>query len=186
MRGSNNYSSLPIESSFISFPQGMTLETTRYTFLFVSLVLVTGNLFFFDVIISTILCSSLWFCFSITACRCSSACNDQMRTTEINIRQWLTKTARECSCSKILKWSLFNSLHLDFQNIKSSLLNSHYVKLVPRKGRCVSIKILLFMSTVADANKGWQSGKKKELTRNQWDLKVNTRKLPEVRKNVSN
>ena len=105
---------------------------------------------------------------------------------KINIRQWLTKTARECSCSKILKWSLFNGLHLDFQNMKSSLLNSHYVKLVPRKGRCVSIKILIFMSTLADANKGWKSGKEKELTRNQWDLKVNTRKLHEVRKNVSN
>ena len=65
-------------------------------------------------------------------------------------------------------------------------MNSHHVKLVPRKGRCVSIKILIFMSTLADANKGWKSGKEKELTRNQSDLKVNTRKLPEVRKNLSN
>ena len=51
--------------------------------------------------------------------------------------------------------------------MKSSLLNSHHVKLVQRKGRCVSIKILIFMSTLADANKGWKSGKEKELTRNQ-------------------
>ena len=47
---------------------------TYVTFLFSSVSLDTGNVFFFDVMMSTILCNNLLFCLSIIAWRFSSAC----------------------------------------------------------------------------------------------------------------
>ena len=47
---------------------------TYVTFLFSSVSLDTGNVFFFDVMMSTIRCNNLLFCLSIIAWRFSSAC----------------------------------------------------------------------------------------------------------------
>ena len=64
------------------------------TFLFVSWLFATGNVFFFDVMISTILCSNLLFCLSITAWRCSSACLQKRKRLALqvqkNVRMGLT------------------------------------------------------------------------------------------------
>ena len=71
---------------------------TYVTFLFSSVSLDTGNVFFFDVMMSTILCNNLLFCLSIIAWRFSSAC-----VVEANTFYSVGTKARFCKHYKVYK-----------------------------------------------------------------------------------